>query len=403
MESLPSERGPKEMDIDEQSGAEQDPAKLENNIQEQDSPSHASQKSPPKNGIPPRRLSSMTKRAVPSTPTPTSRSNPVTSSRTAPGTSLNKPPTRPLASSSSRRLTTKSAASTPASSAPKKRPSANQSDKKGKDDISASDENTKPVGNKLETRRFGHSKGDSKTSSDNNNQNKAKLEHISETGQPSASTPNKPLLRSTTNSSRPSAVQSTPRHNHPATSSTRRIQGAAGPEANRKRLSTIPASPAPARDDSTPSASAPLTPSSSRATRPMMLTRKSTMSVTIEQRLREMELVHQMIHIAMAEDGDESDEAKEEYGRKVDESLASLRIRLEEARRNEGLVDTEAVQSQLNGFPEEEKSGGAMALSTANIDELQKSLPESLNKVYLNIKEASSSELNPLMCYTGVI
>lgn len=50
-----------------------------------------------------------------------------------------------------------------------------------------------------------------------------------------------------------------------------------------------------------------------------------------------MELVHQMLQVAMAEDGDESDEVKEEYGKRVDESLASLRTKLQEARRNEGL------------------------------------------------------------------
>ena len=60
------------------------------------------------------------------------------------------------------------------------------------------------------------------------------------------------------------------------------------------------------------------------------------MSVTIEQRLQEMELVNEMLKIAMAEDGAESDEVKEEYGRKVDETLADLREQLEEARRKEG-------------------------------------------------------------------
>ena len=60
------------------------------------------------------------------------------------------------------------------------------------------------------------------------------------------------------------------------------------------------------------------------------------MSVTIEQRLQEMELVNEMLKIAMAEDGEESDEVKEEYGRKVDETLADLREQLEEARRKEG-------------------------------------------------------------------
>ena len=60
------------------------------------------------------------------------------------------------------------------------------------------------------------------------------------------------------------------------------------------------------------------------------------MSITIEQRLREMELVNEMLQAAMAEDGDEEDEVKEEYGRKMDEQLASLRTKLEDARRNEG-------------------------------------------------------------------
>ena len=49
-----------------------------------------------------------------------------------------------------------------------------------------------------------------------------------------------------------------------------------------------------------------------------------------------MELVNQMLQAAMAEDGDESDEVKEEYGKKVDETLADLREKLEEARRAEG-------------------------------------------------------------------
>jgi len=59
------------------------------------------------------------------------------------------------------------------------------------------------------------------------------------------------------------------------------------------------------------------------------------MSVTIEQRLREMELVNTMLRAAMAEDGEEDDEVKEKYGEQADEELAKLRSKLEEARRNE--------------------------------------------------------------------
>lgn len=64
------------------------------------------------------------------------------------------------------------------------------------------------------------------------------------------------------------------------------------------------------------------------------------MSVTIEQRLREMSLVHQMLHAAMAEEGDEDDEVKEAYGKQMDEQLAALKARLEEAKIEEGLVDS---------------------------------------------------------------
>ncbi|KAL8782987.1 MAG: hypothetical protein Q9213_004944 [Squamulea squamosa] len=71
-------------------------------------------------------------------------------------------------------------------------------------------------------------------------------------------------------------------------------------------------------------------------TRPGIGPRKSTMSVTIQQRLREMSLVHEMLRAAMAEDGDESDDLKDEYGKQADDSLAALKARLEEAKTLEG-------------------------------------------------------------------
>ncbi|KAL8690843.1 MAG: hypothetical protein Q9218_003808, partial [Villophora microphyllina] len=71
--------------------------------------------------------------------------------------------------------------------------------------------------------------------------------------------------------------------------------------------------------------------------RPTLGTRKSTMSVTIVQRLREMSLVHQMLRAAMAEDGDDDDEVKETYGKQMDENLAALKLRLEQAKNAEAL------------------------------------------------------------------
>ena len=48
-----------------------------------------------------------------------------------------------------------------------------------------------------------------------------------------------------------------------------------------------------------------------------------------------------MLQIAMAEDGAEDDEIKEDYAKRADETLASMRAKLEEARRNEGKAPIE--------------------------------------------------------------
>ena len=73
-----------------------------------------------------------------------------------------------------------------------------------------------------------------------------------------------------------------------------------------------------------------------RKMRPALGARKSTMSVTIEQRLREMSVVSTMLRAAMADDGSGDDEIKEEYGNQVDEDLAMLKEKLNTARRSEG-------------------------------------------------------------------
>ena len=64
--------------------------------------------------------------------------------------------------------------------------------------------------------------------------------------------------------------------------------------------------------------------------------RKSTMSVSIEQRLREMSVVSTMLRAAMADDGSGDDEIKEEYSNQVDEDLAMLKEKLNNARQSEG-------------------------------------------------------------------
>jgi len=89
-----------------------------------------------------------------------------------------------------------------------------------------------------------------------------------------------------------------------------------------------------------------------------------------------MELVSEMLQIAMAEDGDETDEVKEEFGKKVDETLADLREKLEEARRNEGKPPLEP--------PEPTPAGPAAVPEEAEkkrIEELESALATSQERV----------------------
>lgn len=391
METLPTEEKLEEIDMIGPAETQQASDQPSDAAQQHESLSQRSHKSPPKNGIPPRRHSTATKRAVASTSAPTSRSNALSSSRNVPGSGLSKPPTRPLASSSARRPTSNFAATTTASSGHKKSSSIDSVDKLYKSGSGVSDENSKPVGNKPETKRHGYGREESRFPKENSLPDKVKQSGTSGVLQ-STGSPSKSASKSNINS-RLSGGGITPRNARPAVSSSRR--GVVGNEAPRKRLSTIPASPAPTQSDSTASASATQPTPSTRAIRPALNSRKSTMSVTIEQRLREMELVHQMIHVAMAEDGDESDEVKEEYGRKVDESLASLRTKLEEARRNEGIADRQA-DTQSGNQPSENlhpaQSPNETALPTVDVVELQGAFDESQAKVCLSLHKVSCSD-----------
>lgn len=303
------------------------------------SPSRTMPKSPPRNGVPPKRLSMTAKRTAPATTSAPSRSNPPLASRGVSGTGLSKPPTRPLVSSAVRRPATSVTAATAASTGHRKRPSiaSNEINSTKRGDLSGAEENIKPTGGKLEARRNAHDKGDIKNATQISNADKiysaTKAEHGVSPGRMGNISPTK-VLRSTTNNSRPSNLHSTPRGTRPTASST---GGLAKAETTKKRLSTIPASPAPKNPDSSIVDSS-IAPAISKATRPALHNRKSTISVTNEQRLREIDLVHQMLRVA-AQDGDDD-------GRKVDESLASLRIRLEEAHRNERIEPPERENSK---------------------------------------------------------
>ncbi|KAL8823211.1 MAG: hypothetical protein Q9191_006071 [Dirinaria sp. TL-2023a] len=135
----------------------------------------------------------------------------------------------------------------------------------------------------------------------------------------------------------------TPRSTRPIGYQPQRSTNVSQSNTVEKRLSAISASPPSAHDViSTEAPTEKPTRSTFHAERPKLLARKSTMSDTIEQRLREVELVNKMIKAAMAEDGKDTDEVKEEYGKRADEELAELRSKLEEARRNEGRAPVDA-------------------------------------------------------------
>ena len=98
-----------------------------------------------------------------------------------------------------------------------------------------------------------------------------------------------------------------------------------------------------------------------------------------------MELVSEMLQIAMAEDGDETDEVKEEYGKKMDETLADLRGRLEEARRNEGKPPLE---------PPEPSQAGVVA----GHDEAEKKRIEELESALATSQERVSRSCTSYVC-----
>ena len=157
-------------------------------------------------------------------------------------------------------------------------------------------------------------------------------------------------LRTTGQTSRPSPQSSRTSNRVPKPQvSSRKSKESAIKEADRE-AQDAPHELDVSRSDLRNNSSAP----KPKPARPPLPSRKSTQSQTIEQRLREMEVVHQMLRIAMAEEGEENDEEKEEYGRQVDEKLALLRERLEEARRQEGKDEDIAFGS--NGVEDQSAS-----------------------------------------------
>lgn len=341
------------------------------------------QKSPPKNGIPPKRPMSVAKRTSMSASTAASKPAATSTSRNPSSSGLSKPPARPSASSVARRPAAAVTAATAGSFGHKSRTSMSSVDDDGKGDVSVSDENLKsainPRQKRLSTSGTAAIRSPAKVAESLATSRRSSMAPAASTRKPvpvgmSTGSPTKAMLRTATNSSQQVPTTNSTRGTRTAATTTKGAPGAATTEPARKKVSTIHASPAPA-----PASTAV------KNVRPGLGTRKSTMSVTIEQRLREMEVVHKMLSAAMAEDGVGDDEAKEVLGQRADKTLANLKTKLEEARRVEGKEPLGNDQSPVSGVVgngiNREASNGVMSPPSVEVERLKSALSESEEKV----------------------
>ena len=146
------------------------------------------------------------------------------------------------------------------------------------------------------------------------------------------SSPMKTTTKSNTRLSRPTTSIAAAGTDRSRLSGASSMDGTPGAD-SKKRTSTMKVSAAHSSPDKHSTSAAVVKPT--KAIRPGLGTRKSTMSVSIGQRLHEMELVHQMLNAAMDENSSDTDETKEGYVKKADEQLAYLKAKLEDVQLDE--------------------------------------------------------------------
>ena len=88
-----------------------------------------------------------------------------------------------------------------------------------------------------------------------------------------------------------------------------------------------------------------------------------------------------MLVAAMADDGVEDDQVKEQYGKTADDTLASLRARLEEARRREGKQGLAETKDHEEGNTDNEASNESHVQPAADHSRSQSALSTSTQKV----------------------
>lgn len=347
-----------------------------------ETPLQAAQKSPPRNGIPPKRPLTAAKRSSTSTPSAATKATASSTSRNDPVDGLGKPPARPTPTSGTRRPATNVTAASAPRVGHKIKTLTDSVDDSMKSYASGSEENFKSSANSAATRSPARPALSSAASSTSRRPTLASATYADikpALGKAGAGIPTKPALRTTTNNSRPTSTLGAPRSMRPAMSP---VRNATGSDLAKKRLSTISASPAslPSGKPLSDQRSLPAS-KAAKQIRPGLVARKSTMSVTIEQRLREMELVHRMLTAAMVDDGVEDDEVKEEYGKTADDTLASLRAKLEEARRREGKEGLSETEGHADDNVDEEANNGDEVRSAVGHGQARSTLSESAQTV----------------------
>ncbi|KEF52156.1 uncharacterized protein A1O9_11782 [Exophiala aquamarina CBS 119918] len=295
-------------------------------------PAHPPTRPPTKSAAP--RLSTGTR--------PTTTAATPTTARPATTSSLSKPPARPPTTS-----TVRTARTTPSTTVPahQKRQSASSidekpsGDEKSKDGISARPKRMSLAASTTSERTPAVSARRTTLQPSTTRQSTT-----SPTGVRKA--PSTPSTTRTLTSSRTKPL---------ASSVSRNIGAGAGTVGEKKRLSTIPASPAIKSDlehdsgDNKENLHSDV--EKKPPTRPALGTRKSTRSVLIEQQIREFELVNSMLQQAIAADGVD-DQEQQSINEEAATSIAKLKADLAKVRqfeRDNGRLPTE---TELDDVPE---------------------------------------------------
>ncbi|EXJ69204.1 uncharacterized protein A1O5_07240 [Cladophialophora psammophila CBS 110553] len=296
-----------------------------------------------------------------STTRPTSTSTATSSAaRHTAGSSLSKPPARPAAASTTVRKPSATASVSSIATHKKRESDTSVSvdekpsgDEKSKDGISA-----KPKRMSLAPSTTSDRASASKSVAATPARRTSMQPAATSSQQPGSSPIGARKVAATPSTARTLASTSSATRSRPLASSSRSV--ATGALAERKRLSTIPASPAVKTgiedpEDNKENASSAVEEKAAGTARPALESRKSTRSLLIEQRIREFELVNSMLQAAMTADGADEQE-QQSMNQDAASKIAKLKSDLAKVRefeRTHSRVPTAAELEELQSVAEE--------------------------------------------------